>query len=199
MKINGCVDGTLRGTRWQKPHMVRNTCVPPSHFTWPAFRTVAERMTDSEILRGQFHLQTDMYRNRLQQQITWVQTLLFVLVPLSVIRWQGLQFLEGEILTSHWSPVSLHNNPWEHTTPCGHFDTDTESHLWGIFRDNGHLCLCFMWSVWIYGVDSRWSLNLSRLPKINTVSGKLSHHFRVNTDLVIFRLKDTDCICLGWN
>ncbi len=107
---------------------------PPSHFTWPAFHTVAEHRTDSEILRGQFHHQTDMYKKRLQQQITWVQTLLFVLVLLLVIRWQGLQFLEGEILAPHWPPISLHNNPWQHTTPCGQIDTDTESHLWGIFQ-----------------------------------------------------------------
>lgn len=132
-------------------------------------------MTDGEILRGQYHHQTDKYRKRLQQQITWVHSLLFVLVPFLVIRWQGLQFPEGEIWAPHWPVVSLHNNPfWEHKTPCGHFVTDTESHLWGLCRDNGHLCLCFMWSVWIYGVVfllktcSGWSLYLSWLPKINT-------------------------------
>lgn len=147
-------------------HLLRwETLVSPLIFLlscfFAAFHTFTEHMTDSENFRGKnFAAGLDVYTKRLQQQITSVQSLLFVLAPLLVIWWQGLQFLGGETWAPHWSPVSLHNNPfWEHTTPCGHFVIDTESHLWGIRQDYWQVCLSFISSleyVLLTQACSRW-------------------------------------------
>ena len=135
----------------------------PSVFYWPVFFPLyLSTWLTVKSSGGQLHHQTDMYRKRLQQQITWVQSLLFVLLPLLVIRWQGLRFLEGEMFHCIIIPPESINALWSF---CHRHRVTPMRNMPGQWTCT--VCLCFMWSVWIYDVDSlleacsRLSLSLS--------------------------------------
>lgn len=112
---------------------------PPSYLSCPAFlqhfthslRTWLTMKTPGE----NFVTRLNVYTKSLQQQITSVQSLLFVLVSLLLIRWQGLQFLEGETWAPHCSSVSLHNNPFESTQHPAVFLSLTWSHTHGVYAE----------------------------------------------------------------
>lgn len=85
------------------------TCFPPYisfDLLFAASCAVAEHMTDSEILRGTvsppaWHVQ------KASIAADYIQSPLFVLVLLLVIRWQGLQFPEGEIRAPPLAPLVI--------------------------------------------------------------------------------------------
>lgn len=118
------------------------------------FHTVPQHMTDRKPPRGPFHHPSDGVQRTTRPQMTWTHP-----PPLSWFRWWWLDdkvysFLK--VRPTH-SPTmsSLRNNPsWEYTTPCGHFVTGMEPHLWnmsGTMDSYGFVS---------WGLCAKWSLNL---------------------------------------